>query len=136
MRTNRKVKIGLLVVVFVFFSKPSFAQEVVITDTIDAEEVFGKKNITQIPLDQCEKIDTCSIKKYAIVTKGGKHGIYDLEKNENVTEIVFDVASFYRRHVSEDGIEVSYFCVEKGIERGIIGVVGKDNQTVGVWMDN
>ena len=59
-----------------------------------------------------------------------------MEKHENVTEIDFDVAGFSRRYVSEDGIEVLYFYVEKGIERGIIGVTGENNQTVGIWHDN
>ena len=119
-----------------FFGQLSFAQEVIVADTIDAEEAFGKKPITQVPLEQCEQIDTCSIAKFAVVSKGGKQGIYDLEKHENVTEIDLDVAGFSRRYVSEDGIEVFYFYVEKGIERGTIGVVGENNQTVGVWMDN
>lgn len=87
----------------------------IVADTIDAEEAFGKKPITQVPLEQCEQIDTCSIAKFAVVSKGGKQGIYDLEKHENVTEIDLDVAGFSRRYVSEDGIEVFYFYVEKGL---------------------
>ena len=53
-----------------------------------------------------------------------------------MTEIDFDVADLFRRYVSEEGIEVFYFYVERGIERGTIGVVGENNQTVSVWMDN
>ncbi len=136
MNTNKYIKFGLLTIAFVFFGQLSFAQEVVVADTIDAEEAFGKKHVTQVPLEQCNQIDTCSVTKFAIVTKDGKQGIYDLEKHENVTEIDLDVAGFSRRYVSEDGIEVFYFYVEKGIERGTIGVVGENNQTVGVWMDN
>lgn len=136
MNTNKYFKLGLITMFLAFFGQLSFAQEVIVADTIDAEEAFGKKHITQVPLEQCEQIDTCSIAKFAVVSKGGKQGIYDLEKHENVTEIDLDVASFSRRYVSEDGIEVFYFYVEKGIERGTIGVVGENNQTVGVWMDN
>lgn len=136
MNTNKYIKFGLLTIVFAFFGQLSIAQEVVVADTIDAEETFGKKHISQIPLEQCSQIDTCSVTKFAIVTKDDKQGIYDLEKHENVTEIDLDVAGFSRRYVSEDGIEVFYFYVEKGVERGTIGVVGENNQTVGVWMDN
>lgn len=136
MNTNKYFKLGLITMFLAFFGQLSFAQEVIVADTIDAEEAFGKKPITQVPLEQCEQIDTCSIAKFAVVSKGGKQGIYDLEKHENVTEIDLDVAGFSRRYVSEDGIEVFYFYVEKGIERGTIGVVGENNQTVGVWMDN
>lgn len=136
MNTNKYFKLGLITMFLAFFGQLSFAQEVIVADTIDAEEAFGKKPITQVPLEQCEQIDTCSIAKFAVVSKGGKQGIYDLEKHENVTEIDLDVAGFSRRYVSEDGIEVFYFYVEKGIECGTIGVVGENNQTVGVWMDN
>ena len=136
MNTNKYFKLGLITIFLAFFGQLSFAQEVIVADTIDAEEAFGKKPITQVPLELCEQIDTCSIAKFAVVSKGGKQGIYDLEKHENVTEIDLDVAGFSRRYVSEDGIEVFYFYVEKGIERGTIGVVGENNQTVGVWMDN
>lgn len=136
MNTNKYFKLGLITMFLAFFGQLSFAQEVIVADTIDAEEAFGKKPITQVPLEQCEQIDTCSIAKFAVVSKGGKQGIYDLEKHENITEIDLDVAGFSRRYVSEDGIEVFYFYVEKGIECGTIGVVGGNNQTVGVWMDN
>ena len=136
MNTNKYIKYGLLTIALALFGQLSFAQEVVAADTIDTEEAFGKKHIPQVPLEQCEQIDTCSIAKFAIVSKDGKLGIYDLEKHENVTEINLDVAGFSRRYVSEDGIEVFYFYVEKGVGRGTIGVVGENNQTVGVWVDN
>ena len=136
MNIKRKIKIGILTIVLGGSGIPTFAQDVATADTIGAEETVSKKHITQVPLEQCEQIDTCSITKFAIVTKDGKQGIYDLEKHENVTEIDFDVAGFSRRYVSEDGIEVFYFYVEKGIERGIIGVTGENNQTVGIWHDN
>ena len=136
MNINRKIKIGILTIALGSSCIPTFAQDVAATDTIGAEEAVSKKHITQVPLELCEQIDTCSITKFAIVTKDGKQGIYDLEKHENVTEIDFDVAGFSRRYVSEYGIEVFYFYVEKGIERGIIGVTGENNQTVSIWHDN
>lgn len=136
MIVKRNIKIGALAIALSLFGMPSWAQKEKAADTIDAEEVFGNKPVTQVPLEQCEQIDTCEIEKFAIVSKDGKCGIYDLQKHENVTGIDFDVAGFSRRYVSEDGLEVFYFYVEKGIECGVISVVGKDNRTVGVWMDN
>ena len=136
MNINRKIKIGILTIALGSSCISAFAQDVAAADTIGEEEAVSKKHITQVPLEQCEQIDTCSMTKFAIVTKDGKQGIYDLEKHKNVTEIDFDVAGFSRRYVSEDGIEVFYFYVEKGIERGIIGVTGENNQTVGIWHDN
>ena len=109
MNINRKIKIGILTIALGGSGIPAFAQDVAAVDTIDAEEAVDKKHITQVPLELCEQIDTCSITKFAIVTKDDKQGIYDLEKQENVTEIDFDVAGFSRRYVSEDGIEVFYF---------------------------
>ena len=78
MNTNKYFKLGLITIFLAFFGQLSFAQEVIVADTIDAEEAFGKKPITQVPLELCEQIDTCSIAKFAVVSKGGKQGIYDL----------------------------------------------------------
>lgn len=133
---NQYIKLGLLSIVLALFGQLFLVQVKAAVDTIGADEALGKKHVTQVPLEQCNRIDTCSVTRFAIVSKDGKLGIYDLEKHENVTEIDMDVAGFSRRYVSEDGIEVFYFYVEKGIERGTIGVVGENNQTVGVWMDN
>lgn len=136
MNTKKYIRTTLLTIVLSLLAQLSFAQKAVVADSIDAEEAFGKKQVPQVPLEQCEHIDTCSIAKFAIVTKDGKQGIYDLDKHENVTEIDFDVADLFRRYVSEEGVEVFYFYVERGIERGTIGVVGENNHTVSVWMDN
>ena len=133
---NQYIKLGLLSIVLALFGQLSLVQVKAAVDTLGADEALGKKHVTQVPLEQCNRIDTCSVTRFAIVSKDGKLGIYDLEKHENVTEIDLDVAGFSRRYVSEDGIEVFYFYVERGIERGTIGVVGEDNQTVAMWMDN
>lgn len=51
MNTNEYIKIGLLTIALALFGQLSFAQEVIVADTIDAEEAFGKKPITQVPLE-------------------------------------------------------------------------------------
>ena len=61
MNTNKYIKYGLFTIVLALFGQLSFAQEVVVADTIDAEEAFGKKHIPQVPLEQCEQIDTCKV---------------------------------------------------------------------------
>lgn len=43
MNTNEYIKIGLLTIALALFGQLSFAQEVIVADTIDAEEAFGKK---------------------------------------------------------------------------------------------
>ena len=43
MNTNKYFKLGLITIFLAFFGQLSFAQEVIVADTIDAEEAFGKK---------------------------------------------------------------------------------------------
>lgn len=42
MNTNKYFKLGLITIFLAFFGQLSFAQEVIVADTIDAEEAFGK----------------------------------------------------------------------------------------------
>ena len=76
MNTKKYIRTTLFTIVLSLFGQLSLAQAVIVTDTIDAEEAFGKKHITQVPLELCEKIDTCSVTKFAIVSKDGNQGIY------------------------------------------------------------
>ena len=46
MYTNKYFKFSLLAIFLAFFGQMSFAQEVVIADTIDAEEAFGRTRQT------------------------------------------------------------------------------------------
>lgn len=62
--------------------------------------------------------------------------VEEITKHENVTNIEYDVLSFSRRQIAEDNTEIFYFYAEKGIEQGIIGVYGNNNQTLGIWHDN
>ena len=120
-----------------FIAQPSIAQNAAIPNAIDSDSTFSPKNhITQIPLENCYRIDTCEEKRFAIVLKDAKCGIYDLQRHENVTNIEYDVLSFSRRQIAEDNTEIFYFYAEKGIEQGIIGVYGNNNQTLGIWHDN
>lgn len=47
MNTNKYFKLFQLTMFLAFFGQLSFAQEVIVADTIDAEEAFGKKPITK-----------------------------------------------------------------------------------------
>ncbi len=131
------MKTVFLAIALAFIGLPSVAQNAAITDAIDSDSSFSPKNhITQIPLENCYRIDTCEEKRFAIVLKDAKCGIYDLQRHENVTNIEYDVLSFSRRQIAEDNTEIFYFYAEKGIEQGIIGVYGNNNQTLGIWHDN
>lgn len=89
---------------------------------------------TQVPLEQCDWVDTCEVTRYAIVCKNKKYGIYDLLEHKNLTEIELSALRYSYYVINEDSMVMCYFSAEKGIQRGTIGVVGQE--TVAVWMDN
>ena len=111
------------------------ARETITADTVSMDELVGKKP-TQVPLEQYRVIDICGEGHYAIVAHRGKRGIYDLIKGENVTEIDMDEMGYSRHVVEEDSIHIYYFWAEKGLQSGIIGVIGSNNHTLSIWMDN
>jgi len=88
----------------------------------------------QVPLEQCESVDTCEVVRYAIVRKDGKYGIYDLRKHENITEIDLDQLRYFRNIVTEDNDTICYFYAEMGMQSANIGAV--NGETVTVWGDN
>lgn len=133
---NTRIKISLLAIALAFIGQLSFAQNVASINTARAENTSSKRSIVQIPLADCSRIDTCEEKRYAIVLKDSKYGIYDLQKHESVTNIEYDYLAFSHRHVADDYLEIFYFYAEKGIEQGVVGVHGENNQTLGVWHDN
>ena len=111
------------------------AQETIAADTVSMDELVGKKP-TQVPLEQCRVMDISEDGRYAVVSNSGKRGIYDLIKGENVTEIDMDEMGYSRHVVEEDSIHIYYFWAERGLQSGIIGVIGLNNHTMAIWMDN
>lgn len=106
----------------------------------DTIEIGGNNNaqptIAQVPLTECQAVDTCENARYAIVTKGNRQGIYDLKARQNVTPITYESLSYYECEVTEWGTPITYFLATRGTELGRIGVNGTDNQTFEVWNDN
>lgn len=128
------IKKVFLAIVLAFIGQTAFALN---ADTLDADSTFSpKQHITQVPLENCYRIDTCENKRFAIVLKDAKCGIYDLTRHENVTNIEYDDLSFSRLYIADDKTEIFYFYAEKGIEQGVIGVYGNNNQMLGIWHDN
>ena len=111
------------------------ARETITADTVSMDELVGKKP-TQVPLEQCHVTDISEDGRYAVVSNSGKRGIYDLIKGENVTEIDMDEMGYSRHVVEEDSIHIYYFWAERGLQSGIIGVIGSNNHTMAIWMDN
>jgi len=116
---------------FVMASAPQSAMAQ--TDTVDVSMTERVRPV-QVPLEQCESVDTCEVVRYAIVRKDGKYGIYDLRKHENITEIDLDQLRYFRNIVTEDNDTICYFYAEKGLQCANIGAV--NGETVAVWGDN
>ena len=70
---------------------PAFmsAQEAVeIVDTLVlADQTDYPQSVTQYEFKDFDRVDICNNSKYAIVTKNGKKGIYDMMLYRNITEI-------------------------------------------------
>ena len=95
-----------------------------------------KRSIPQYDLKEYEWVDICYNPKYAIVSKGGKKGIYDMMLHKNVTEIEYRDLGFSKQTVAEDSASISLFYATKGIKRGIVSLYEPTNDVVSIWMDD
>lgn len=95
-----------------------------------------KKNIPQYELEEYEWVDSCDNPKFAIVSKDGNKGIYDLFLHKNITGIEYRDLGFSKQTVAEDSAYISMFYAAKGIKRGIVSVYEPTNDVVSIWMDD
>ena len=116
----------------------TWAQEKVeeTVDTLHLDNISTVECVTQVPLTECQRVDTCENAQFAIVTKDGKMGIYDLKSHTNVTPISFDKAEYYECEVAEWGTPIVHFLATKGNELGRISVSADDDNVVQLWNDN
>lgn len=109
----------------------------IVTDTIKLDEIDEwQQNLPQYDLKEYDWVDICYNPKYAIVTKDGKKGIYDMELHRNITEIVYRDLGFSKQTMAEDSAYISLFYATMGIKRGIISVYEPSNNVVSIWMDD
>ena len=108
------------------------------SDTIylDDETSEWQKNLPQYDLKEYEWVDICYNPKYAIVSKDGRKGIYDMILHKNVTEIEYRDLGFSKQTVAEDSAYISLFYATKGIKRGIVSIYEPRNNVVSIWMDD
>ena len=107
---------------------------VVVSDTI---WLGAAPQVTQYELKDCDKVDVCAESpKYAIVSKNGKCGLYDIIHHVNVTEIAFDELKLLRHSMLESGNNASVFFVVEGPKRGKLSVDEATNNTVYVWTED
>ena len=115
----------------------SISEDEMVADTISIDELISDKpKITQYDLSECEWVDICYNPKYAIVSKDGKKGIYDMMLHKNVTEIEYRDLGFSKQTVAEDSAYISMFYATKGIKRGIVSIYEPTNNVVSIWMDD
>ena len=112
-----------------------YADSTQVSDTISADTIdCANPPIPQIPLEECDSLMARDITDhYGVVYKGGKCGIYDLVKHENVTRIEYRELWFsFRREI--EGEYYSYFGWEEDDSKGVIGIAEANNQFVAISM--
>ena len=73
------------------------------------------------------RMDSCIQARYVIVSKNGRYGIYDSEKNDSITAVDMDYIEYSHYFQPEDGMCFCYFYFEKGLQCGKIGINMNDN---------
>jgi hypothetical protein len=74
-----------------------------------------------LEISDCELTD-----RYGLIVTGSKYGIRDFEKNENVTEVIYDdAAPAFRRRVEDEYI--TYFYIRQGECCGIVSIFESTN---------
>lgn len=95
-----------------------------------------KRSLPQYDLKEYEWVDICYNPKYAVVTKNGKKGLYDLIEHRNITDVIYRDLGFSRQTMAEDSAYISMFYATMGIKRGIVSVYEPTNDVVSIWMDD
>lgn len=109
------------------------ANNMEVVDTIDCSETKAS-TIPQIPFAELDSLTMSSLDdRYIVVYKDGKCGIYDLQKEENVTRIDYKELWFsFRREI--EGEYYSYFGWEEDDSKGVIGIAEANNQFIAISM--
>lgn len=112
-----------------------YADSTQVSDTISADTIdYANPPIPQIPLEECDSLMARDVTdRYGVVYKGGKCGIYDLVKHENVTRIEYKELWFsFRREI--EGEYYSYFGWDEDNSKGVIGVAEANNRFIAISM--
>ena len=92
-----------------------------IPDSIPIESV---KDDFDLEIKEVELTD-----RYGVSVQDGKYGIRDFEKQENVTEIMYDETyPSYRKKVMDEYI--TYFYIRVGNQSGVVGITESSNETM------
>lgn len=102
-------------------------------DSVALDEEFKSDYDTE---EDRARMDSCIQARYVIVSKNGKYGIYDREKNDSVTAVDMDNIEYSHYFQPEDGMCFCYFYYEKGLQCGKIGINMNDNTKMEAFADN
>ncbi len=85
---------------------------------------MDEENCQDLEISDCELTN-----RYGLIVTGGKYGIRDNEKKENVTEVIYDDASpAFRRKVEDEYF--TYFYIMKDGRKGIVGIAESTNNVM------
>lgn len=100
-----------------------------VRDTIDVSEL-DTPTVPQIPFETLDSMKMRSLKdRYAVVYKGGKCGVYDLQKEENVTPIEYDALMYgFRKELDDEGYTL--FRLWKEGKEGVLGISESSNRYI------
>ena len=118
-----------------------YAQEVVDSVWVDSIKVDSVALAEEFKSDydseeEKARMDSCIQARYVIVSKNGRYGIYDSEKNDSITAVDMDYIEYSHYFQPEDGMCFCYFYFEKGLQCGKIGINMNDNSKMEVISDN
>ena len=96
-----------------------------IPDSIEVDSIaMDEESCHDLEISDCELTD-----RYGLIVTGGKYGIRDNEKKENVTEVIYDDASpAFRRKVEDEYF--TYFYIMKDGRKGIVGIAESTNNVM------
>lgn len=96
-----------------------------IPDSIEVDSVAMDEDICQdLDISDCELTN-----RYGLIVTGGKYGIRDNERKENVTEVIYDYATpAFRRKVEDEYF--TYFYIVKDGCNGIAGIAELTNNVM------
>lgn len=114
----------------IYYADSTQVNDTISTDTINSANL----PIPQVPLNVCDSLMARDVTdRYGVVYKGGKCGVYDLVKHENVTRIEYKELWFsFRREI--EGEYYSYFGWEEDDSKGVIGIAEANNQFITISM--
>ena len=114
----------------IYYADSTQVNDTISTDTINSANL----PIPQVPLNECDSLVARDVTdRYGVVYKGGKCGVYDLVKHENVTRIEYKELWFsFRREI--EGEYYSYFGWEEDDSKGVIGIAEANNQFITISM--